>query len=59
MKKQALYFAAKSQSRAGVHSRLSIEEQNVFAQGLFPNIGTYISEYSFQNSLYAYCYIYQ
>jgi len=37
------------------HLRLSIEEQNIFAYDLFPNIYTYISEYSFQKSLYAYC----
>ena len=38
----------------GVHSRLSIEKQNIFAHNLFPNTCTYISEYSFQKSLYAY-----
>jgi len=39
----------------GVHLRLSIEEQNIFAYDLFPNIYEYINEYSFQKSLYAYC----
>jgi len=42
----------------GVHLRLSIEEQNTLAYNLFPNIYTYISEYSFQKSLYAYCEVY-
>jgi len=39
----------------GVHLRLSIEEQNIFAHDLFPNIYAYINEFSFQKSLYAYC----
>jgi len=39
----------------GVHLRLSVEEQNVFAYNLFPNIYTYIGEYYFQKSLYACC----
>jgi len=42
----------------GVHLRLSVEEQNILAYNLFQNIYTYISEYSFQISLYAYCEIY-
>jgi len=33
----------------GVHLRLSIEEQNIFAYNLFPNIYTYINEFSFKN----------
>jgi len=33
----------------GVHLRLSIEEQNMFAYNLFPNIYTYISEILFKN----------
>ena len=36
----------------GVRSRLSIEEQNIFAYNFFPNISAYISEYYFQKSLY-------
>jgi len=39
----------------GVHLRLSIEEQNIFAYNLFRNIYTYVSEHSFQKSLYAHC----
>jgi len=39
----------------GVHLRLSIEEQNIFAHDIFPNICAYINEYSFQKSLYPYC----
>jgi len=42
----------------GVHLTLAIEEQNIFTYNFFPNICTYISEYSFQQSLYAYCLIY-
>jgi len=34
--------------------RLSIEEQNIFEYDLFRNIYTYINEYSFQKSLYAF-----
>jgi len=33
----------------GVHLRLSIEEQNIFAYDLFQNIYTYVSEYFFKN----------
>jgi len=36
----------------GVHLRLSVEEQNIIAYDLFPNIYAYINEYSFQKSLY-------
>jgi len=39
----------------GVRLRLSNEEQNIFAYDLFPNFYTYVSEYFFQKSLYAYC----
>ena len=39
----------------GVHLRLAIEEKYIFTYYLFPNIYTYISEYYFQKSLYAYC----
>jgi len=39
----------------GVHLRLAIEEKNIFTYCLFPDIYTYISEYYFQKSLYAYC----
>jgi len=39
----------------GVHLRLYTEEQNIFAYDLFPSIYTYVSEYFFQKSLYAYC----
>ena len=38
----------------GVHLTLAIEEQNIFTYNFFPTIYTYISEYSFQQSLYAY-----
>jgi len=38
-----------------VHLRFAIEEQNIFTYNFFPNIYTYISEYSFQKSLCAYC----
>jgi len=34
-----------------------MEEKSIFIYYLFPNIYTYISEYYFQNSLYAYCQI--
>jgi len=30
-----------------VHLMISIEKQNIFAYNIFPNIYTYISEYSF------------
>jgi len=33
---------------------LAIEDKYVFTYFLFPNIYTYISEYHFQNPLYAY-----
>jgi len=36
----------------GVHWRLLLEEQNISAYNLFPNIYTYVSEFSFQKSLY-------
>ena len=36
---------------------LSIEEQNILPYNIYPNIYTYISEYSFQKSFYAYCLI--
>ena len=39
----------------GVHLSLLTEEQNIFAYDLFPNYYTYVSEYFFQKSLYAYC----
>jgi len=39
----------------GVHLRLAIEEKSIFIRYLFPNIYTYINEYSFQKSLYAHC----
>jgi len=39
----------------GVHLMISIEEQNIFAYNIFPNIYTYISEYSFLNSFHACC----
>jgi len=38
-----------------LHLRLSIDEKYIFAYLLFPNIYTCISEYYFQNPLYAYC----
>jgi len=34
----------------GVHLRLSVEEQNIFAYNFFSNIYTYINEYYFQKS---------
>jgi len=39
----------------GVHLRLAEDEKYIFTYYLFPNIYPYITEYYFQNSLYAYC----
>jgi len=39
----------------GVNLRLTIDMKHIFTYLLFPNIYTYISEYYFQKSLYAYC----
>jgi len=41
----------------GVHLMLSIEEQNILPYNIYPNIYTYISEYSVQKSFYVYCLI--
>jgi len=38
-----------------VDLRSAIEGENVFIYHVFPNIYTYISNYYFQKSLYAYC----
>jgi len=39
----------------GVHLMISIEEQNIFAYNIVPNIYTHISEYSFLKSFYGCC----
>ena len=39
----------------GVHLRLATKGKNIFTYCLLPNIYTFISEYCFLNSLYAFC----
>ena len=41
----------------GVHLRISIDKQNIFAYILFQKF-THVSDYSFKKPLYAYCWIY-